>query len=512
MSAVLVLLSYKLKMFFGPSYRGKYGPLPLIGLMLAFLPSGFGLGFGLGGFLADADPELVISTIGMAFGTMLAMGLVFALGVGVTAHSSELDFLMTTPIRPRHYLIADMLFEFASITLAGGLALFIAVFGFLVSIDKPLWLVMPLVLVAMLFGAMVLMIVQIVTALKIGHPRSRARTIALVLFLLAMVPMASFVDPSFKESFATLPIPQASFASLVYDIVFQDRVAIVDVAVSSVYLLMVGSVWYAVSGTYIFHGVRPTLTAGFGQIDMGAKMAQQRRLIGLFGKSTGTISLDFRKGGDIGLMTRLNLIRSLRDGSFFFIGLLVAIFLFSGSMQGSSGGDVDIQINALQSVGWPIAILALNWCYYERENLWIAVVSGRSLVTYFRGLMLSLLLIGLAIAFVVAFVLRLAGASLGMNTLSFMVGSIVGDALVATMLMTRIRVKPGAFSPGLVALLFVTFIAGGGIGGAFLMVELAVASILPVILDAIAVVVMAIGVTYLGFLVVDRLARTFVFA
>jgi hypothetical protein len=79
------------------------------------------------------------------------------------------------------------------------------------------------------------------------------------------------------------------------------------------------------------------------------------------------------------------------------IGLLVAIFLFTGLAQTSLGETTEMSINLLQGGSWPIAILALNWCYCERENLWMPVVGGKSLATYFKGLMVSLMLMGFGI-------------------------------------------------------------------------------------------------------------------
>jgi hypothetical protein len=123
MSNVRALLAYKLKMFFGPSYRGRFGPLPLLGIILLFVPSGFGMGWAIGGYMDTVDADMAIATLGMVFGAGLAFGFIFALGVGVAAHPSELDFLMTAPVKPREYLVADMLFEFSTLVLTGGMAM-----------------------------------------------------------------------------------------------------------------------------------------------------------------------------------------------------------------------------------------------------------------------------------------------------------------------------------------------------------------------------------------------------
>jgi hypothetical protein len=514
MSNVLVLLTYKLKMFFGPTYRGRFGPLPLIGVILMFVPTGLGMGYAIGGYVDVLGADMAIATLGMVFGAGLAFGFIFALGVGVAASPSELDFLMTAPVKPREYLVADMLFEFTTMLLTGGLAMFLAVFGFLLGMGRPVWLAVPLFVIFGLFMFFVFAIIQSVTVLKITRPAGRVRTIALVLLLLSLLPVAALAAPSLSATVRALPIPQSVFGTVVYDIVFETSVSFVDVAVLAAYVMAVGAVWFSCSNSYFFHGVKPTLSAGLGQIDMSSKMAQQRRLIGVFGRSTGTLYLNVLKGGDLSFMTRLNLVRVWRDGSFVFIWFLVAIWLFVGLAQTSSGDTTGMSINLLQAGTWPIAIIALNWCYYERGNLWIAVVGGKSLVTYFKGLMFSLLIIGFVITAVVLGVMTAAGHSLGMRDVAFMIASLVGDSVVATMLLTRIRVNPGAFSPGLLVVLFVTLISGAvfGFSASFLVGILGGTSTLMMAVQVAATVVFAAAVALVGMLAMDRLARGFEFS
>lgn len=514
MSNVRALLAYKLKMFFGPSYRGRFGPLPLLGIILLFVPSGFGMGYAIGGYMDTVDSDMAIATLGMLFGSGLAFGFIFALGVGVVASPSELDFLMTAPVKPREYLVADMLFEFSTLVLTGGMAMFAAVFGFLFGMGKTIWLAFPLLMVAGLFMVFMFMIIQAVTVLRITRPGARVRMIALVLLLLSLLPMAALADPSLSATVRGLPIPQSLFGTVAYDIMFGTSVSFEDAAMLVAYLLAVGAVWISCSKFYFFHGVKPTLSAGLGQIDIGSKMAQQRRLIGLFGRSTGTVYLNVVTGGDLSLMTRLNLVRVWRDGSFVFIGFLVAVFLLTGLSGTSSGDTSGLSINLLQAGGWPIAIIALNWCYYERGNLWIAVVGGKSLATYFKGLMLSFMIIGFGIAVVLLGVLMAMGRPLGIGDVAFMGVSLVGDSVVAAMLLTKVRVKPGAFSPGLLAVLFVTLMSGAVFGfAASLMVDiLGGTSALMMAVQMTATIVFAAAVALVGFFALDRLARGFEFS
>jgi hypothetical protein len=514
MSNMGLLLAYKLKSFFGPSYRGKYGPLPLIVLSLLFLPSGVSMGYFMGELLAGSDSTYAVNLLGSALSAMMVFGFVFALGVGVTAQPSELDFIMTSPIRPREYLIADLLFQFGSITIAGGMAILMAVFGFLWGSGESLFLAAPILLLVGAYSVMVFMIIQSLTVLRIRYPESPVRLVVILLLLLSVVPVASVASSDFPVNFGDLPIPQSAFAGMLNAFISGSGVELIDAAVAAGYLFAVFVLWAKVSGMYFFHGVKPTLSAGFGQVDMSSKMAQQKKMISGFGRLTTKINLRTDSGSDLSLMTRLSLIRFWRDGSFVFVALLIAVFLATGIMQTSSDESAPIVINLFQAGAWPIAILALNWCYYERENLWIPVVGGRSLETYFRGLMMALVVVGIGITGLIIGALFIAGVILSPPDTALMVSTPIAVAAIATIMLTRIRVKPGAFSPGMLAVLFGAIMAGAAIGGAVWAVVSVIgdSTLIAVVAQLVATVVLSIVICVIGLIAVSRLARGFRFA
>ncbi|OGS43142.1 MAG: hypothetical protein A3K76_01485 [Euryarchaeota archaeon RBG_13_57_23] len=511
---MLTLLTYKVKLFFAPSYRGKYGPLPLLALMILFVPSGAGMGYAFGAYIDTLGTEQVTETLGAAMSAMLAFGFVFSLGVGITAQPSELDFLMTSPIKSREYLIADLLFQLTSIMLAGGVAMFAALIGLLGGMGAPMVRAIPLALVMAAYGLMIVLIIQSITIARIRYPNARVRQLTLVLLVLSAVAMLPALGASIGIDFADLPIPQAAFAALANSAIFGTSSDVQSLVVAGVFFAAIGVLWLKMSKMYFFYGIKPTLSGGFGQVDMGTKMAQQRRMIGLFGGLTDKIALRTDVGGDLSLMTRLSLVRIWRDGSIVFVILLLGLFVGIGLWGSSSSEEqTGMDYNTLQGATWPIAILAINWCYYERENLWIPVVGGRSLVTYFRGLMTSLVLIGLAMSAFMIAIRALVQMRVDMAELAFMMLAPVGTSVFAAILLTRVRVKPGAFSPGLLVVLFVTFIGGAGIAFAGSLVVGAVGggSYAVAVIQATITAVIAISVYYVGQLAVSNLSRTFKF-
>ena len=104
--------------------------------------------------------------------------------------------------------------------------------------------------------------------------------------------------------------------------------------------------------------------------------------------------------------------------------------------------------------------------------------------------------------------------ALGVSDVALMVGSLVGDSVVATMLLTRVHVKPGAFSPGLLVVLFVTLMSGAvfGFSASLLVGVLGGTSALMMAVQMAATIVFAAAVAFVGMLALDRLARGFEFS
>ncbi len=467
MSRVWTLFTYKLRFFFGPTLRGKLGPLAYLGLIVLFVPSGFGLGVALAQGIRGQPAAQAIGTLSAPLSAVLAIGFLYSLFSGVTAHVSEFDFFMTSDLRPREFLLADLLFQFSSLFGAGGLAAIVAAFGMASVVGRPLEVVIPLIACLFSFALVVLMIIQVVTVLNVRYPKGHVRAVAAALFFLSLLPAATLAFPSFPLHFAGVPIPTTAFGVLGYDALMGLPPDPTSLLVAAATVAAVVGLWVALSDTYIFHGIHPSLSAGFGQVDMAARMAQQRRMTAGFGKFTTGITVRTDRGGDTSYMARYHLLRIVRDGSIVFIGLFALISLMP--VQFTTGSEpapsAPISLLATQMLTFLVAVLALNWSYYERDNLWIVVTAARgSPVAYFRGLLLSFAVIGLVIAAIfTAFVVGTAPTTTPAE-LAVPVAAAIAAAWISTALLTRVKVQPSAFSFAMLAIL-VSAVAAGYIGG-----------------------------------------------
>jgi hypothetical protein len=315
----------------------------------------------------------------------------------------------------------------------------------------------------------------------------------------------------FPIRFEALPIPSTAFADLGLAVLRGGPVSPVDAAVALAYLGAIGAVWFALSDTYIVHGIRPTLSAGFGQVDMRVRWEMQQRLIGRLGGVTTRVRLRTDRGSETGLMTRLHLFRIWRDGSVLFVLPFAFIGVLSAGLA-SSRENASAAITVTQTLTVLVGILAMNWGFYERENLWIVLTAAKSPGSYFRGLMMSLVAIGLAttLAFL-GYLVATHPIPLPIESLALPIASPIAGAFVATATLTRIKLKPAAFSFAALGIFFVVSLGGfiGGIAAQAVVVAARVVGGFPVAAQASVLLAFVLSLTAFGLWAVTRLAASF---
>lgn len=511
MGRALALFTYKLRFFFGPALRGRFGPLSYVVLILIFLPSGFLTGFGMGMAIRAADPATALSILSAPLAAVFSIGLLYSLGPGVTAHASEFDFFLTADVQPREYLLADLAFQFVSLTAAAGLAAGVAAIAMVFASDRPILTALPMLAILAAYGAFVLLMSQVLVILRVRYPKAPIRLLTVALLGVSVLSAIGFTPPGVPIAFGSLPLPSRAFASLGLVVLLGTPPSLIDVALGAALVGGIALVWLPLSRSYIFHGLRPTMTAGFGQIDLGARMDLQRRFMARLGGVTTRIRLRTDRGSETGLMTRLHLIRIWRDGSIIYVILFAIIGILPATLgnvrTGTSGA-----IAATQTLTFLLGLLAMNWAFSERENLWIVLTASKSPGSYFRGLMLGLAAIGLGTTIAFLALIAFARSFLPpLEALALPVASPIAAAFVAAAILTRVKLKPSALSLGALGIFFLVSL-GGFLGGFAAQGIVAVAALLgtfAVEAQAASLFAFLVGLTGLGLWAVTRLAASF---
>ncbi|HYY49118.1 MAG TPA: hypothetical protein VFA17_10645 [Thermoplasmata archaeon] len=510
MGRTLALFTYKLRFFFGPSLRGRFGPLSYAALILIFLPSGFLFGLQLGNALRIADPGTAVGLLSTPLAALLSFGLLYSLGAGITAHASEFDFFFTADVRPREYLFADLLFQFVSLLAAGGFAAAIAAVAMVRAVGLPMSTALPLFAILVAYAFFVLMTSQVLVILRVRLPNAPIRLVGFSLLALSLLPAIGVAQPAFPIRFEALPLPSTAFAALGAAVLGIRPAGPLDLGLALAYVGGIAAAWAPLSGLYIVHGLRPTLSAGFGQVDLGSRMEMQRRMTSVLGRFTTRVRLRTDRGGDTGLMARFHLVRIWRDGSILFVILFACIAILPAGLGASAAGSAAITVT--QTLTFLLGILAMNWAFYERDNLWLIVTAARPPGAYFRGLLIAFATIGLGttLAFL-ALVAVTRSVLLPIESLALPVASPIAAAFVATALLTRIKLRPSAFSFAALGIFFLVSVGGflGGFAAQTVVFAIRAAGSLAPVVQAAALLAFLMGLAGLALWAVTRLAATF---
>src|SRR2546429_8465723 len=103
MGRALALFTYKMRFFFGPSIRGRFGPLAYVALILIFLPSGFFTGYGIGVSIRTAETAAAMAGPGAPPAPLPSIRPLFPPRAGVPAPAPQFHFFLTARLPPRQF-------------------------------------------------------------------------------------------------------------------------------------------------------------------------------------------------------------------------------------------------------------------------------------------------------------------------------------------------------------------------------------------------------------------------
>src|SRR5438477_4424044 len=208
MSRALALFTYKLRFFFGPSLRGRFGPFAYLALIAIFLPSAYFTGLGLGMAVRSLDADEALAVLSAPLAAVLCVGLLYSLGAGVTAHPSEFDFFLTADVRPREYLLADLAFQFVSLLAAVGMAAGLAAVAMVHAVGRPIAAALPMFGILAAYSALVLLTSQVLVVLRVRYPKIPVRLLTMLLFGFSLIPALGIVRPDSQSASRTSPSPR----------------------------------------------------------------------------------------------------------------------------------------------------------------------------------------------------------------------------------------------------------------------------------------------------------------
>ncbi len=386
-----LLLVLKLKQYFGPV---RYEPRRLI---LSVVQLGFLGALAIPwGFLVATVPAAAplggaAASASTALSVFFALGLLSAFNGGVTASPMELDFVVTSPIRPRTYLHASVLFQLVVVQLTT-LPLLPLIVGFALGRGLPAWWV------AFAFlgfeGFLMLAILASHTLgilVTTGGAGAKALVVACVLLL--FLPVLSLVVPF--PRYQELPLPSTLYiSSLVLLEGKPTPFPWAPLAFAAYLVAAYAALAWAATRNFFPH-MRANQALSFGGAvhpgalrgRLGPRRKTHRRTVGDLRPGEGSLPR---------ILLRLQLLRLIRErGIVVALGSLLLVTLMPAVLVGPSAAGPQLATSMVLYTSLLGPMLTVAWNGSERPTLWIPLTAGPAGRIYFQALFVAFVLASL---------------------------------------------------------------------------------------------------------------------
>ena len=380
------ILALKLKQYYGTLRTSSTARIStaITYLLIMFSAAGAAaLMRGLYGIAGVKDIPRIITAITFMFSALFIFETYLGIKGGITALRSEIDFVLSSPIKPSMYLITDLIFQlvFLNAMLTPAILMFTATL--LYPDERYLLTFLMVYEISILMAAI---IAHGLGILGVKGYRRAAKTLGWTLITFMLIPIIlNMLDIQVK--------PIATFH-------LSEILARLAVGAQETLDLPILTIWFAaVLGLYlqalrirVFSDVNPLLTTGF--MEPSSRWTRIPYL-----------KLDFDKGPLHLYLIKFHLVRICRDGSLGASTLFLAVFIaanMSLSRIAWSSLRPELASTVLTALYIPLipALLTINWNVAERMNLWSPASSSNGLRNYLDGMLLSYIIVSTSFAMI----------------------------------------------------------------------------------------------------------------
>ncbi|NWG10027.1 MAG: hypothetical protein HXX80_06985 [Nitrososphaerales archaeon] len=399
MGKTRIILVFKIKQYFGAVRSSKANLFLGILAFLGLNSTGFFFGTALPDTPFWTEPDRLTEILSAFLSIFFALSLTFSLRGGITAFQAELDFFFTSSIKPRQYLVSDLIFQLIVLHI-----LFSPFLPFITGLAvrlgmNPITTIM-IVLIYEIYVLLTLLSMQSLGVLNLVTPHIRTKILIGAVMAILLLPSLSFAN-LFPLKYSDLWYPSTFAAREIVRLIEHGSFEVLSIYLILVFVGFVFALNYLISRRNLFHYIRPTVMLSFGESRPQAQAIQQRRMIEKFGPMMTFLNLDPTKGSLTSFLIKKHFIRIIRDGSLF--GVIILFAIYGAVSMLSSSFSPDTNARGIESSLFMLtfysalvpSILAISWNSYERENLWLPLTSGGHIIEYFKSFFVALLVVAL---------------------------------------------------------------------------------------------------------------------
>ncbi|MEM2487791.1 MAG: type II CAAX endopeptidase family protein [Thermoproteota archaeon] len=381
-SELIQILKFKLIQYYGPLRKGssiKVSMLIFDFLIVFSAVFGGALVRSLYGFSETSMTDLV-NIVSLTFSGVIAMGIFLGMRGGITALEPEIDFILTSPIKPSTYLLSDLFFQFIFLNVAATppLAAFTTVMLY------PHFNYLPIIFVS--YEIMLLtssLIAQLLGVLKSVWNDIGVEALGWTILLILFLPLLS-TTVGFPLNYSSIPYPSTILSK--YSLGYPN---FTDGIIGLTYALLIIGAYISMMRINFLPDVTPLLTTALMEMP-----SSNRRILKWVPHGFIQILSPKMDEKPMYLMVKLNFLRIIRDGSLFTALILFGIAAFSNLSfsiiirQTRFSGLAALTYIILYSPLIP-SIFSINWGIVDRESLWAIAVSEDGLKKYVKGMIIA---------------------------------------------------------------------------------------------------------------------------
>lgn len=412
---ILTTYMFKVKVFFGAIRASRAGVAMLLLYTVGFLPSVFGLSTIITNAVkqgAGVNVEFYVEAL-----SAIASGLIVFVALlslrGYTAFDYEQSIIFTSPIKPRELLIANILADLTSaLVFANPILILYILLVFSLNLSAPSAILMLLAILLFIFTLIFLKISLSIAKSLYG---GRINTVTSIIMLLLILPALSLLL-ELPLNYSSLPYPSTFLAEIILGIICGGGVGLLSLLGLISYFFLSLAFFMIVSKKNFFPMATYAPFVSPFDTSMRTQTLKMEKSIRTFSRVSSFLILNLESRSLLSFLMKKELIRILREGSFFGVLFIYLVVLFVVTATGTAPSQgaqrpppqmfFTIFFIGVYSLITPLMLVG-NWRFSDLENLWIPLTSGADMRTVIKALVYDFILISSALPAIIILILSL---------------------------------------------------------------------------------------------------------
>lgn len=398
-NVILNIYRFKVKAFFGAFRASRASIALLLVYIIGFLPSVFGSSVMITNAIRQGvNLEIYTEIVAAVASGLMVLVILLALR-GYTVFEYEQNFIFTSPIRPREFLVASILADLtSSLVFANPVFILYAVVVSWLNLSFSSASLMLLAI--LLFTFMIFFLKASLSIIKALYKKPWVNALIYIITVILLLPAISFFS-SLPLKYSLMPYPSTFLARILIDGLHNRVTHLIDFFSLVFFFLLLTVLFVFFSGRNFFPVTTYVPFISPFDTTMRVQAIKMERSIKTFSKVGIFFTLNLESKSLLRFLMKKEIIRMMRDGSLFTVMLMYLIISFImavigvSSPQGAHNPPPTFFLTFLlgtYSLIVPLMLIS-NWRFSDFESLWMPLSSCVDMRVIMRAILYDFILV-----------------------------------------------------------------------------------------------------------------------